>query len=287
MEAAADKGFNWMVCHDGSDISVQALQEVRYSLMDEKKDHMTVAHVWSEEKNEYIDYRFKMDFVKQACDTDCIALPGRYKFVPREMKSADGITAKELLNTMAIENKADICVVGYHGRKGLKADPTVMGSAVQYMSVNASAPVFILKDPIERKQKEGGVFIFGVCTDGSAQSLKAIELICKMKQANDKISVIICEQSNISSYYVKNKVLTMVEDLNCLEATNVTVLPSQQGRRSADIIRDYVMEQAEYIDFIFCGNTGADFSSNDRSKYLGSVSNELICNTKLNVFFLI
>ena len=99
--------------------------------------------------------------------------------------------------------------------------------------------------------------------------------------------MIVCEQANISTSYVKNKVLTMVEDLNCLEQTDVTVLPSEHGRRSADIIRDYVMEQAEYIDFIFCGNQGADFSSNDKTKYLGSVSNELICNTKLNVFFLI
>lgn len=79
----------------------------------------------------------------------------------------------------------------------------------------------------------------------------------------------------------------MVEDLGCLEATEVKVLPSEHGRRSADIIRDFVMEQSDYIDFIFCGNQGADFSSNDKSKYLGSVSNELICNTKLNVFFLI
>lgn len=68
---------------------------------------------------------------------------------------------------MAAEQCADICVVGYHGRKGLKADPTVMGSAVQFMSIGAKAPVFILKDPIERKDKEGGVFRFGICVDGS------------------------------------------------------------------------------------------------------------------------
>ena len=107
-----------------------------------------------------------------------------------------------------------------------------------------------------------------------------------MRQAKDTIQVIICEQDNIDTTFVKSKVLTMVEDLDCLEFTEVIVLPSEHGRRSADIIRDYVMEKAEYIDFIFCGNQGADFSSNDKNKYLGSVANELICNTKLNVFFL-
>lgn len=170
-----------MVCHDGSDTSVQALQQVRYSLMNEKKDHLIVGHVWSEAKNEYLDYRFKSDFIKQACDTDCIALPGRYLFNAREHKESEGKTIKQLLNDMAEEQKADICVVGYHGRKGLKADPTVMGSAVQYMSINAKAPVFIMKDPIERKKKEDGVFRFSSCVDGSPQSLKSVELICKMK----------------------------------------------------------------------------------------------------------
>ena len=43
----------------------------------------------------------------------------------------------------------------------------------------------------------------------------------------------------------------------------------------------------DYIDFMFVGNKGADFSSKDESKYLGSVANELIRHSKLNVFFMI
>ena len=35
---------------------------------------------------------------------------------------------------MAIDHKVDLTVVGFHGRKGPKDDPTVMGSAVQYMA---------------------------------------------------------------------------------------------------------------------------------------------------------
>jgi len=34
------------------------------------------------------------------------------------------------------------------------------------------------------------------------------------------------------------------------------------------------------------GNTGADFSSRDEKRYLGSVSNEIIRNTKINVMFI-
>jgi hypothetical protein len=47
-------------------------------------------------------------------------------------------------------------VVGYHGRKGPKEDPTVMGSAVQYMSVHSQGPILILKDPIGRDKKPNG-----------------------------------------------------------------------------------------------------------------------------------
>lgn len=35
---------------------------------------------------------------------------------------------------MALENNVDITVVGFHGRKGLKEDRTVMGTAVQHIA---------------------------------------------------------------------------------------------------------------------------------------------------------
>jgi len=35
---------------------------------------------------------------------------------------------------MANEHHIDVTVCGYHGRKGEKEDPTVMGTAVQHMA---------------------------------------------------------------------------------------------------------------------------------------------------------
>ena len=66
-----------------------------------------------------------------------------------------------------------------------------------------------------------------------------------------------------------------------------TLLPSDAGRRTADIIREWVMEKSDYIDFIFIGNKGADFSSKDKNKYIGSVANELVRTTRLNMFFMV
>jgi len=42
----------------------------------------------------------------------------------------------------------------------------------------------------------------------------------------------------------------------------------------------------DYIDIIFLGNKGADFSTNDKDKYLGSVANAIICHTKINTTFM-
>ena len=115
--------------------------------MNEATDKIVVSHCWSATKNEYLPMDMKNDFIRDRADTECIALGDRWLFDSMEMVDG-GKTAKELLNEAAQRNKAHVCIVGYHGRKGPKKDPTVMGTAVQYMGVHATVPVFILKDPI-------------------------------------------------------------------------------------------------------------------------------------------
>ena len=79
---------------------------------------------------------------------------------------------------------------------------------------------------------------------------------------------------------------TKLEEYEADDKSEINILPSEWGRRSADIIREYVVEKADYIDFIFVGNKGADFSTKKKDKYLGSVAHEIVCNTKINVFFM-
>ena len=133
--------------------------------MDEKKDKVIVAHCWSAAKNEYLPMDMKLDFIKDKSDTECIGLGDRWQF--RVEMVDGGKTAKELLNESAERHQANVAVVGYHGRKGVKADPTIMGTAVQYMGINSSVPIFIVKDPIARKNKENKAFRFAACCDGS------------------------------------------------------------------------------------------------------------------------
>ena len=66
-----------------------------------------------------------------------------------------------------------------------------------------------------------------------------------------------------------------------------TILKMEGKATVNETIRKHVIEQSEYIDFIFAGNNGADFSSKDKNRYLGSVANTILRDTKLNMFFMV
>lgn len=170
-----------MVCHDGSKSSCDALTECYGSLM---KDHdtLTVAHVYNDEKEKYLKFDLKRDYIRGTSEAQCVSLGKRYFFAEREHHgNTAGDTIKSNLNDLAKERHIDIQVVGYHGRKGPKTDPTVMGSAIGFLSINTCSPVLIVKDPIDRVNVPDGSYNHALCTDGSKQSNEALELICKVK----------------------------------------------------------------------------------------------------------
>jgi len=55
---------------------------------------------------------------------------GENRFHYLEEIAHEGENIKAILNRLASENNIDVTVVGFHGRKGPKADSTVMGSAI-------------------------------------------------------------------------------------------------------------------------------------------------------------
>ena len=275
------KNVKFMVCHDGSDASQNALETVKDSLLKEH-DELVVAHAWNEAKEEYLPYKFKRAYIRQQNLADFTYLGKRFDFLEEEI--TNGKTTKDVLNGMAKLCHADVAVVGYHGRKGPKEDPTLMGSAVQYLSTKSEAPVMIIKDPKSRKDR--GAFMFAVCVDGSKASIDCLKMLIRFRHSDDKVYVIICEQQNIDSAHVKTVVSEVLEEQGCLEHSQIMVLSSQYGKRTKDIIREHITETPDlYIDYIFVGNKGADFSGS-KDHYLGSVANEIIRHTKLNTVFI-
>lgn len=124
--------IKYMVCHDGSDASIQALETV-YKGMLKDVDSIGVANVWNIEKEGYLHHDLKHENIKTMTDAHLIGIKKRYAWYDHEMQAGD--SAKSLLIEMAQLHSADILVTGYHGRKGPKEDPTIMGSAIQYMSI--------------------------------------------------------------------------------------------------------------------------------------------------------
>ena len=124
MESA---GIHYMVCHDGSQASIDALNTTFKGLMKDD-DNITVANVWSKEKEEYLHFSLKNKYIHDVTESECIHLGNRYSFHSR--LSDPQKTTRQILTEISDEVGAQITVVGFHGRKGLKEDPTVMGSAV-------------------------------------------------------------------------------------------------------------------------------------------------------------
>ena len=146
----------------------------------------------------------------------------------------------------------------------------------------------VIKDPHVRTQRPDG-FKLAVCVDGSDQSLQALDYVCDLCGERDKIAIIVCEQSNIDVGKVREKVEYQLEEKNCHDPlkSEIITLTAETGRKPCDIIREYLLSHVDgdYIDFILVGNKGADFSDKDTTKYLGSVANCILRNTKINVLF--
>lgn len=149
------------------------------------------------------------------------------KYFYNEEEIIDGeSTAKSLLTQIATKRQVDLSVVGFHGRKGPKADPTIMGSAVQFMSINTTQPIMILKRPRRRNQKPNNAYNHALCCDGSKESLKALEMICRIRMPQDSIIVIVCEQANIDVEKVRERVSKKLEQEECLGVSKIEILKS-------------------------------------------------------------
>lgn len=100
--------------------------------------------------------------------------------------------------------------------------------------------------------------------------------------------MIICEQGNLDTEQIVKKSMRMLEERDSHENVQVEILKSSYGQKTSDIIRDALTAWTDksYIDFIYVGNKGADYSSRNTKDYLGSTTNEIIRHTKLNVYFI-
>ena len=95
-----------MVCHDGSKSSCDALTETFGSLMGDH-DTLCVSHVFDNDKEVYLKFDLKREYIRNTCEAECISLGQRYFFAEAEHdKHTD--TIKSHLNDLALERHINI-----------------------------------------------------------------------------------------------------------------------------------------------------------------------------------
>ena len=92
--------LNWMVCHDGSKSSCDALLET-FNNMLKDRDTLTVAHVYNREKEKYLKFDLKKDYIRGVSEAICISLQDRYFYAEDELSRYPGQNVKSLLNAFA------------------------------------------------------------------------------------------------------------------------------------------------------------------------------------------
>lgn len=66
MDGAPKNTMHFMVCHDGSQASCIALTQTLNDLMHKDRgDNLTVAHCWSDEKEAYLKFDLKKDYIRE------------------------------------------------------------------------------------------------------------------------------------------------------------------------------------------------------------------------------
>ena len=115
----------------------------------------------------------KPEYVRDIYESRLLPLGKHGQYISVEKK--EDKTSKEMLWDLATESHASIIVVGNHGRKGPKADLTVAGTCIEFLSANATVPLLIIKDRKPRADKAEKALRYGVCFDGSNKSRLGLE----------------------------------------------------------------------------------------------------------------
>jgi nucleotide-binding universal stress UspA family protein len=157
---------NILISVDGSESSYNAFTMAKDGLM-KAGDSLKVAHISNSTKT-YLPAHLKPEAIEARFVGELAAIDNS-DYVSEDLGLER--TTKEAMMDMARDHQASLMVVGWQGRKGPKEDPTLMGSAVQYIGIEAACPVAIIKVNKPRSTRENGAFRFAVCYDGHLSSL--------------------------------------------------------------------------------------------------------------------
>jgi len=182
------------VAVDGSDASEAAFMYVYKDIMRSDRDNqgikdtLVVGSISDKRKESYLPWNMKPHYLNDCYEAKILPLGNYGRYATREVDP--NRNTKECLWDLAEFEKADLIVVGNHGRKGPKGDETVCGSAVQFLSLNNKYPVLVIKDYRPRTVKPDKCLRWGVCFDSSSKAKKALKIVLNTMKLQDKLAII-------------------------------------------------------------------------------------------------
>lgn len=132
-----------------------------------------------------------------------------------------------------------------------------------------------------------------VCSDGSEKSIHALNFMTRLidRSKGDQIFVVCVETAKVQAESVSHQVnnhFNPQDDVPHGVSKFVTLKVKDPMGNPASTICDYLTSctsDDDFVHYVVVGNTGADFSSHNEKKYMGSVAAGIITKTRVNVLF--
>jgi hypothetical protein len=189
---------------------------------------------------------------------------------------------------LAEDNHSTIMVTGYNGIKGPKADPTIMGSNVSYLSQNCEMPILVIKDARRRSSKVDGLYHYGVCYDGSDLSKSALKKALAMMSSEDSLTTITVYEPGLDDDKIEEYVNGLRKEAQHVGKYQHICLDHEIAVTVYNTIKNYLKAQnnssSDYIDWICIGNVGRGYEAHQNK--IGSLANACLRAKRMNVLFI-
>jgi len=248
-------------------------------------DKITIGHVHDNRKD-FLAWNMKPSYIRDVYTSKIMMLGEKGNYASKEFMGGGDEDTKSVLVNLTQDQGATIMVCGMHGRKGPKADPTIAGTAVNFLARNCPNPLIIIKDPLTRADKKSGWYRFGVCYDGSNKAIAVLETTLGLMKHEDRLTIITCKESNIQMGQIESTCNTIAAKYGMTNVEYVAV-EREAGQNVYKAIQHYLIMESNkdnYVDFVAVGNTGVNYMKN-KGTTLGSVSNMVVRAKRMNVIF--
>ena len=176
--------------------------------------------------------------------------------------------------------RCNLLVVGFVGRKGPKADHTILGTAVDHNLRNGRCPMLVVKVPTLRKDTPSAAYLWVALIDGSDRSVRAAAFAASlMSPEYDHIKL---------KHFIKGGsepagLRESVESTMNSTGVNWTLETTDCGDEELNsAILNYVNQGSDNIDFVVVGVDGSGVSGKERWQ-VGHVTEAVLRTSKVNV----